>query len=49
MDTLTDEEQQLLPKVKHEVIDLIDDDIKLIEIRIRRMMQRINQSVEAIT
>jgi len=47
MDTLTDEEQQLLPKVKHEVIDLIDDDIKLIEIRIRRMMQRINQSVEA--
>jgi len=41
MDTLTDEEQQLLPKVKHEVIDLIDDDIKLIEIRIRRMMQRI--------
>ena len=47
MDTLTDEEQQLLPKVKHEVIDLIDDDIKLIEIRIRRMMQRINNSDDA--
>jgi len=47
MDTLTDEEKLLIPKIKHEVIDLIDDDIKLIEIRIRRMMQRINQSVEA--
>lgn len=41
MDTLTGEEKKLLPKVKHEVIDLIDDDIKLVEIRIRRMMQRI--------
>ena len=47
MDTLTDEEKKLLPKVKHEVIDLIDDDIKLIEIRIRRMMQRINNSGDA--
>ena len=47
MDTLTGEEKKLLPKVKHEVIDLIDDDIKLIEIRIRRMMQRINASDDA--
>lgn len=47
MDTLTDEEKKLLPKVKHEVIDLIDDDIKLIEIRIRRMMMRINTSDDA--
>ena len=47
MDTLTDEEKKLLPKVKHEVINLIDDDIKLIEIRIRRMMQRINNSDDA--
>ena len=41
MDTLSDEEKLLIPKIKHKVIDLIDDDIKLIEIRIRRMMQRI--------
>ena len=47
MDTLSDEEKLLIPKIKHKVIDLIDDDIKLIEIRIRRMMQRINLADDA--
>jgi uncharacterized protein YjcR len=47
MDTLSDEEKLLLPRVKHKVIDLINDDIKLIEIRIRRMMQRINLADDA--
>ena len=46
LDTLNDKERELLPKIRTEVIDLIDDDIKLMEIRIRRMMQRINNSDE---
>ena len=47
LDTLSEEEKLLIPKIKHKVIDLIDDDIKLIEIRIRRMMQRINLADDA--
>jgi len=41
LDTLSEEERELVGKVKDKVVDLIDDDIKLMEIRIRRMMQRI--------
>ncbi len=45
-DTLNDKEKKLLPKIKTKVLELIDDDIKLMEIRIRRMMQRINKTDE---
>lgn len=43
-DTLDEREQQLFGRVKEDVLDLIKDDIKLIEIRIRRMMQRIQNA-----